>query len=167
VCVMEGAVKRRLLYQRTWMSQKRNCTSADFVARDRNERACRGGILCRNWHRAGTLLQYWDGYCSKFVSDAKACAFCGKFVFGGKHSMHGGTFKKVAGALNQSPPILSTNPFLETASGSLVRCTHARKHCEHLWCCGKCGKMEMRCMRSDHNPKLDSAYIENLLRCGR
>jgi hypothetical protein len=51
-----------------------------------------GGIYCANWDKAKELLYNWLQYCKEFFGNAKACANCGKFVFGGKYSMHYGKF---------------------------------------------------------------------------
>jgi hypothetical protein len=61
---------------------------ADSVE-DRNEF---GGIYCPKWNQAKELLYTWLEYCKEFFKNAKACANCGKFVFGGKYSMHYGKF---------------------------------------------------------------------------
>jgi hypothetical protein len=47
-----------------------------------------GGILCGKWFEAEGILRSWKKYCRNFFENAKACANCGKFVYGGKHSMH-------------------------------------------------------------------------------
>jgi hypothetical protein len=65
-------------------------SSVSFIADSVEDRNEFGGIYCRNWHKARELLYTWLEYCKEFFGNAKACANCGKFVFGGKYSMHSG-----------------------------------------------------------------------------
>jgi hypothetical protein len=67
-------------------------SEVNFLADSVEDRQEFGGIYCGNWDKAKDLLYSWLQYCKEFFGNAKACANCGKFVFGGKYSMHYGKF---------------------------------------------------------------------------
>jgi hypothetical protein len=77
-------------------AKRQACNPSDsaisFIADSVADRQEFGGIYCGNWEKAKELLYTWLQYCKEFFANAKACANCGKFVYGGKYSMHYGKF---------------------------------------------------------------------------
>jgi hypothetical protein len=85
---------RRRTENQRYYAKRQACNETQsevtFMADSVEDRNQFGGIYCPNWNKAKELLYTWLEYCRQFFSNAKACANCGKFVFGGKYSMHYG-----------------------------------------------------------------------------
>jgi hypothetical protein len=87
------AVTRPVAYFQQYRAKRKAAAAPgdeSFTASTVDDRAEFSGILCRHWDDAASILEHWQRYCKAFFSAAKACAYCGSVVYGGKYSMHAG-----------------------------------------------------------------------------
>jgi hypothetical protein len=112
-------------------------------------------IAFRSTSEVKQMRHNWERYCKSIITEFKACAFCGKVVYGGKHAWHSTSFSKVQPTeVNTDPPILLYNPFLQH---------NVTTNDGFWWCCGACSSKESREKRTFYNVKLWPTYVRNLL----
>jgi hypothetical protein len=111
-----------------------------------------------NWHTMELCLKEWREECHKTVLKRRACAFCGKVVFGCKHAMHRDTFTAFQlPTPGEVSPAAKENPWLYDS-------TFTSEDKSFWWRCGPCkNNTNTLALRQDLQVGMDNDYASHLL----
>jgi hypothetical protein len=117
-----------------------------------------GIVLSKHWHGVVDRLEEWRAECEKTVTCMRACAYCGKVVYGCRHALHIDTFTHFPAPTDvEFSPAVVENPWLHAH-------TFSDAEQRHWWRCGPCkSKENSHALRQQLRVKMNNQYASHLV----